>query len=109
MLGLLLLLTMTHGIFGVSPAQPQYTRIVWRVQDGLPEDTVQALAETKDGYLWVGTTGGLTRFDGTRLSMYEASSSMPALGVNSICDIDICDGIDASSEGWSAAKERTIA
>jgi ligand-binding sensor domain-containing protein len=54
------------------------------VQDGLPEDTVQALAETKDGYLWVGTTGGLTRFDGTRFSMYEASSSMPALGVNSI-------------------------
>jgi len=84
MLGLLLLLMMTHGMFGVSPAQPQYTRTVWRVQDGLPEDTVQALAETKDGYLWVGTTGGLTRFDGTRSSMYEASSSMPALGVNSI-------------------------
>ena len=31
--------------------QPQYTRSVWKVQDGLPEDTVQALAETSDhGY-----------------------------------------------------------
>jgi ligand-binding sensor domain-containing protein/signal transduction histidine kinase len=83
MLGLLLLFMTTHGMFGVSPAQPQYTRTVWRVQDGLPEDTVQAFAETKDGYLWVGTTGGLTRFDGTRFSMYGATA-LPAAGVNSI-------------------------
>jgi len=83
MLGLLLFLMTTRGMFGASPAQPQYTRTVWRVQDGLPEDTVQALAETKDGYLWVGTTGGLTRFDGTRFSIY-GTTTLPVSGVNSI-------------------------
>ena len=63
--------------------QPQYTRSVWKVQDGLPEDTVQALAETSDGYLWIGTTGGLTRFDGTRFVLYGLNAPHSP-GVNSV-------------------------
>ena len=63
--------------------QPQYTRSVWKVQDGLPEDTVQALAETSDGFLWIGTTGGLTRFDGTRFIQYGLNSPHSP-GVNSV-------------------------
>lgn len=51
-------------------AQPklpaQYTRQIWHIQDGLPEETVQAIRQTRDGYLWIGTTGGLVRFDGSR-------------------------------------------
>ena len=66
-----------------DPVQPQYTRTVWRVQDGLPEGTVQALAQTRDGYLWIGTTGGLTRFDGTHFSLY-GSGTPSAGGVNSV-------------------------
>src|SRR5271170_3066835 len=66
-----------------NATQPQYTRTVWKVQDGLPEDTVQALAETSDGYLWIGTTGGLTRFDGTRFVLYGLSEP-PSTGVNSV-------------------------
>jgi len=34
----------------------QYTRQVWHIQDGLPEETVQAVQQTPDGYLWIGTT-----------------------------------------------------
>ena len=45
--------------------QAQYTRHVWHIQDGLPEETVQAIRETSDGFLWIGTTGGLVRFDGS--------------------------------------------
>lgn len=45
---------------------PEYVTRAWRVQDGLPENRVRALAQTPDGYLWVGTTGGLARFDGVR-------------------------------------------
>jgi ligand-binding sensor domain-containing protein/signal transduction histidine kinase len=54
---------------GASPqafSQAQYTRRVWHIQDGLPEETVQAIRQTDDGYLWIGTTGGLVRFDGSR-------------------------------------------
>ncbi|WP_158942805.1 sensor histidine kinase [Granulicella sp. S190] len=49
----------------------------------MPEDTVQALAETGDGYLWIGTTGGLTRFDGMRFVL-NGSNTLPSPGVNSI-------------------------
>jgi ligand-binding sensor domain-containing protein len=41
----------------------EYSRRAWETQDGLPEDTVQAFAQTPDRYLWIGTTGGLVRFD----------------------------------------------
>ncbi len=64
-------------------AQPQYTRTLWKVEDGLPEDTVQGLAETSDGYLWIGTTGGLTRFDGSRFVLYGLSEPHSP-GVNSV-------------------------
>lgn len=62
-----------------SPAQ--YTRHVWHVQDGLPEETVQALAQTPDGYLWVGTTGGLARFDGTHFVIYNRNTNLTENGV----------------------------
>jgi ligand-binding sensor domain-containing protein/signal transduction histidine kinase len=57
--------------FGQAPPQPQfaYTRAVWRISDGLPEDTVQAIVESSEGALWIGTTGGLTRFDGSRMQL----------------------------------------
>ena len=61
----------------------QYTRTVWRVSDGLPEDTVQALTESKDGLLWIGTTGGLARFDGAHIQLYGPGMAK-ALSVNSI-------------------------
>jgi ligand-binding sensor domain-containing protein/two-component sensor histidine kinase len=45
-----------------------FTSTIWRSQDGLPENIVQALAQDREGYLWVGTTGGLTEFDGSRFN-----------------------------------------
>jgi ligand-binding sensor domain-containing protein/anti-sigma regulatory factor (Ser/Thr protein kinase) len=76
----------------LSDVQLQYTRQVWRVQDGLPEDIIQAMQQTPDGYLWIGTTGGLARFDGSRFLSYRRSSS-PALTENSVfCLLTARDG-----------------
>jgi len=36
------------------------------VENGLPQNKINALAQTRDGYLWVGTLKGLARFDGVR-------------------------------------------
>jgi signal transduction histidine kinase/ligand-binding sensor domain-containing protein len=44
----------------------QYAHNVWNVKDGAFEDTPNAIAQTKDGYLWIGTLAGLLRFDGVR-------------------------------------------
>ena len=46
-----------------------FTSTIWRSQDGLPENIVQALMQDREGYLWVGTTGGLTRFDGAHFKL----------------------------------------
>jgi ligand-binding sensor domain-containing protein len=49
---------------------PIYVSRVWRTQDGLPENRVRAIAQTPDGYLWLGTSSGLARFDGVRFIVY---------------------------------------
>ena len=72
-----------HSQEALDAGQAQYARNLWKVQDGLPEGTVQALAQTQDGYLWIGTTGGLTRFDGSHFVL-NGSSTLPIPAVNSI-------------------------
>ncbi|MEZ5465448.1 MAG: two-component regulator propeller domain-containing protein [Lysobacteraceae bacterium] len=44
------------------------------VDDGLPQNTVHAIAQSADGYLWVATFEGVARFNGQRFEAYEASS-----------------------------------
>ena len=41
---------------------------VWQTDDGLPQNSVHAIAQSEDGYLWVGTHEGLARFDGVRFT-----------------------------------------
>src|SRR5437773_10689320 len=43
----------------------------WSGEDGLPQSSVTAIAQTRDGYLWLGTFGGLTRFDGSRFKVFD--------------------------------------
>lgn len=43
-----------------------YSVRVWGAADGLPAERITSLAESRDGYLWVGTAAGLARFDGMR-------------------------------------------
>ena len=52
-------------------AIPKFVSRTWRTQDGLPESRIRALAQTPDGYLWIGTQGGLARFDGVRFVSYS--------------------------------------
>jgi ligand-binding sensor domain-containing protein/signal transduction histidine kinase len=56
---------------------------MWQMQDGLPEQIVQAFAQTADRYLWIGTTGGLLRFDGERFVPYNRENT-PAFRDNNI-------------------------
>jgi len=57
----------------LNPAlQPtQYVLDNWQIPEGLPQNTVQTLARTPDGYLWIGTQEGLARFDGARFVVFE--------------------------------------
>ena len=44
---------------------------VWRQPQGLPQNSVDAILQTRDGYLWLGTKGGLSRFDGVRFTTFD--------------------------------------
>jgi signal transduction histidine kinase/ligand-binding sensor domain-containing protein len=48
----------------------QYSHGVWRIQDGLFAGAPKAIAQTTDGYLWIGTATGLFRFDGVRFVLW---------------------------------------
>lgn len=49
----------------------QYSHRSWETSDGLPQNSVHAIAQTPDGYLWLGTRGGLVRFDGVRFQLFD--------------------------------------
>lgn len=49
----------------------------WTTNDGVPIGPVLAFAQDSDGYLWLGTTGGVVRFDGARFTNWDAISDTP--------------------------------
>ncbi|MBU8896686.1 response regulator [Corallococcus sp. M34] len=49
----------------------QYVHDVWQSEDGLPQNTIFSMAQTRDGYVWLGTFEGLVRFDGARFTVFD--------------------------------------
>src|SRR5262245_24582973 len=54
--------------FALDPALDvnQYAHTSWKIRDGFPKGAIRSIAQTPDGYLWLGTEFGLRRFDGVR-------------------------------------------
>lgn len=52
-----------------------YSIRTWQTDDGLPQNTVVAAVQTREGYLWFGTYGGLARFDGQSFRVFNASNT----------------------------------
>jgi ligand-binding sensor domain-containing protein/signal transduction histidine kinase len=61
----------------------QFGHEVWLTENGLPQNTVHAIAQTKDGYIWIGTEEGLARFDGIRFTVFDKQNT-PELKSNYI-------------------------
>lgn len=69
-----------------------HTQTIWAAQDGLPDQSVLAFAQSKDGRLWIGTKTGLLRFDGARFESFDGETPPPLLkrGIN--CLLSSRDG-----------------
>src|SRR6185436_18486409 len=65
------------GPSAVRAASIPYAVRSWTIEDGLPTSTVQDIAQTPDGYLWLSTTGGLARFDGVRFEVFGLAHGLP--------------------------------
>ncbi|MDI4633661.1 diguanylate cyclase [Pelomonas sp. V22] len=64
-----------HRLSDPTGSLSQYKLDLWQTEQGLPLNTVQALLQTRDGQLWVGTSGGLARFDGARFTGVTAEQA----------------------------------
>jgi signal transduction histidine kinase/ligand-binding sensor domain-containing protein len=60
-----------------------YGRQTWMMENGLPQNTVQAVLQTRNGFVWLGTEVGLVRFDGNAFEVFDKTSS-PALPGNDV-------------------------
>ena len=56
----------------------------WTTEDGLPHNAVNAIAQTSDGYLWLGTDSGLGRFDGVRCRVFGLSDGLSSLQITAL-------------------------
>jgi signal transduction histidine kinase/ligand-binding sensor domain-containing protein len=87
-----------------QPQLPTYHVTRYTTDQGLPHNTVRALLQTSDGYLWVGTLAGLARFDGLRFKVFDMSNTPEMIN----------DAIDALAEDrhdgslWINAGQRVL-
>jgi ligand-binding sensor domain-containing protein len=67
---------LASGALALDPRKSltQYSRTLWTQERGLPQDTIRAITQTKDGYLWLGTDEGLARFDGYEFVVFSKSN-----------------------------------
>src|SRR5262249_7190263 len=69
-----------------AKAITQYIHDAWQTEHGLPKNSVQAITQTSDGYLWLGTQEGLVRFDGIQFTVFDSTNS-PGIRHNHIDSI----------------------
>lgn len=62
-----------------SPFPAQYKIDMWGIDEGLPQNSVRAIVQTRDGFLWLGTYGGLARFDGVKFKVYNRGNTKAML------------------------------
>jgi signal transduction histidine kinase len=63
----------------------QYSRTTWTQEHGLPQDTIRAIVQTRDGYLWLGTDEGLARFDGYEFAVFNRlRGGLPSNSITSL-------------------------
>src|SRR5215469_604691 len=64
----------------------QYAHTAWKIREGFTKGRIGAIAQTPDGYLWLGTEFGLLRFDGVRVLPWEApvGQQLPSSYVTSL-------------------------
>jgi signal transduction histidine kinase/ligand-binding sensor domain-containing protein len=83
-----MLLVFSTCAFALDPSLDisQYAHTAWRVRDGFGKGPIHSIAQTPDGYLWLGTESGLLRFDGVRAVQWQppTGEALPGSVVNKL-------------------------
>ena len=72
----LLLFSVFFILFGLNiTTSAQYRIDRWTTDEGLPQNSVNGLIQSRDGYIWATTYGGIVRFDGVRFKVFNRSNT----------------------------------
>src|SRR5580658_2563262 len=87
----------------------QYAHTAWLSREGFPKGRIYAIAQTPDGYLWLGTEFGLMRFDGVRAAPWQqpAGQHLPSSVIFSLLavrDGTLWIGTNKGLAGWKSGK-----
>ena len=58
-----------------TPKSAEFAIETWRTDNGLPQNTITAVLQTRQGYIWAGTYNGIAQFDGLRFTIFDSSHS----------------------------------
>ena len=104
------LLLGTPPVLALNPSLDvtQYAHLAWTARDGFSPGTIFAMAQTPDGYLWLGAEFGLFRFDGIHSVRWQppAGQQLPAAPYSLLVTRDgtLWIGTFAGLASWSGGK-----
>ena len=98
-----------RAAFALDPSLDisQYAHTAWKSRDGVVRGAVGSIAQTPDGYLWVGTDQGLLRFDGVRTVPFLPGEQLPSDALNRLLvgrDGALWIGTDKGLVRWKDGK-----
>src|SRR5437870_523009 len=62
-------------VFSAIDVTAQYRFDSWTTDNGLPQASVNSILQTRDGFLWFTTFGGLVRYDGLRFQVFNTGNT----------------------------------
>lgn len=93
-------------LFCSMPSKASITDYVvkqWNMQNGLPSQSLKSVVQDKQGYMWLGTQFGLSRFDGNTFTNYNTLNSnfLPSNGINKLL-------VDSEGYLWIGTKDGIV-
>lgn len=86
-------------------AQPDFAFKRLNVEDGLPSSLITDIEEDKEGFIWIGTVGGIARYDGTDFDVFHSSASNPCdLVSDNVWDLAVTSDnriVVSYASGWA--------
>src|SRR5215831_8542389 len=86
-----------------AAAQDSYRFDVINTNNGLPQNTIRAILQTRDGYLWFTTFDGLVRYNGERFEVFNKGNSK---GINSNRFLSLYEDVDGTL--WMGTEDEGL-
>jgi len=105
------MLALCPCVLGLNPSLDidQYAHTAWTIREGFFKGNIYSIAQTPDGYLWLGTEFGLLRFDGERSIPWQpqAGQHLPGTAITKLLaarDGTLWIGTDAGLVSWNGVR-----